>query len=171
MTKRNRNRIKYNQVDSDGSEIKRFVIILVVLLIIVGVIYLLTEKFKTNNITTNKEKVSISYDKLTIGTLFSVDYDNYYALIYSSKDVNALKYASLISRYNQQTDHKKIYFIDLNDSFNSIYYNIGNDNKSNPNAKDIDSLDLGDLTLIEINNKKIVNYLEDYNKISKYLIK
>ena len=51
----------------------------------------------------------------------------------------------------------------------SEYYNKNNDNKSNKNAKTIDEFNFSDITLLEIKNKNIINYIDDYNEISKYL--
>ena len=165
----------YNKENSDN-EISRFIKIIAILIIVLLAIYGVTELFKKkdNGLGKKKSNVSINYDILTVGTLFTSAYDNYYVLIYNTKDNLAPKYSMLLSRYknkSSESDYKKIYTIDLNNSLNKEYYNVNNDNKSNSNAKTIDDLDLGDLTLLEINDKKIVRYLENYDEISKFLVK
>ena len=46
---------------------------------------------------------------------------------------------------------------------------VNNDNKSNPNAKSIDDIDLGDITLIKVKNGEIVSYIEDIEQIKTEL--
>ena len=66
-------------------------------------------------------------------------------------------------------DSLKIYYCDLGNKLNRDYYNVNNDNKSNPNAKSIKELDLGDLTLIKVEKGKITKYIEKYDSIKNEL--
>ena len=168
MTKRNRNKINYNV--SDDNQIKSFIIILIIILIVTGIIYGVTEIFKKDKQGENvKGEVSINYSKLTVGTIFSSVYDHYYVLIYNSKDTNAARYSMLMSKFVSDNNDKKMYYIDLNNGLNKEYYNKNNDNISNKHAKSIDEFDFNDFTLIEISNKNIIKYIDDYDEISKYL--
>lgn len=159
-----------NKPLDEENDIKKFMIIVSVMLIILLGLYIVTDKIKNKDI--EPERVEVNYDILNIGGLLSAPYDNYYALIYNSNDTNSNIYSSIIADYNENTSsdkYKKMYFIDLNNKLNKEYYNVNDDQKSNPNAKSIKELDLGDLTLIEIKNKKIINYIEDFEKIIKEL--
>lgn len=166
---KNINMLNKNIGDEENS-IKRFMIIVGVMLLVLLGIYIITDKVK------NKEEepkaVEINYDIMNIGGLLNGSYDNYYVLIYNSKSSTSGIYKSILDNYEEssyETDHKKMYYIDLDNKLNSSYYNVNDDDKSNPDAKSIKELDLGDLTLIEVKNKKIVNYIEDFNKILKEL--
>lgn len=167
--------IKVNSASEDENEIKSFIIIVIVIAVIATAIYFISEALSKDDDKTlegNTTKVSIDYDKITVGTLLNRPYDNYYVLVYNKDDNNATKYANLMSTYSTKSEedgYKKIYFCDLSNSLNGAYYNIGEDNKSNPKAKEISELDFGDLTLLEIKDGKITKYLEDYTSIQNLL--
>lgn len=158
----------------EENEVKRFIIIVIVIGLFVGVIYGLTEIFKKDEEkeTEDNSSVTISYDKLTVGTLLNRPYDEYYVLAYDSDANKAIEYSAIISQYKSKStekDYVKIYFLDLNNGLNKKYYNVNEDNKSNPNAKKIEDLDFGDLTLLCIKDGKIKEYIEDYTTIQKKL--
>ena len=93
----------------------------------------------------------------------------YYVLIYDKEDSDAVLYSSTMNSYSSKKDGLKIYYCDLGNKLNREYYNINNDNKSNPNAKSIKELDLGDLTLIKVEKGKITKYIEKYDSIKNEL--
>lgn len=160
--------------NSDDNEIKSFIIIVLVITLLIGVIYACTELLKKDNKKDDTDIVAgkINYDKISLGELLNRPYDEYYALIYNSQDSNSILYSTLLSMYKQKSsedNYIKIYYIDLENQLNNKYYNKNNDNISNPKAEKIADLDLGDLTLIRIKNKKIVDYIEGYESIKKIL--
>ena len=163
-----------NAKGSDNeNEIKTFIIIVLVISVLVGGIYALTEVLKKDE-NTKEETVAgkINYDRISIGMLLNRPYGEYYVMIYDVNDSESILYSTLMSKYmNNKSDSEyiKIYYCDLGNKINSKYYNVNNDNKSNPNAKDISELDLGNLTLIKVKNGKIVSYIEDYDKIAEIL--
>ena len=65
MTKRVRNRIDYG-INDDSSDMRKFIIILSIIVLIAGIIYYVTEKIKNSSI---EEKTSatgiVDYDKLS----------------------------------------------------------------------------------------------------------
>ena len=159
--------------DSDDNEIKSFIIIVIVIILIVGIIYGLSELLKKKDVK-EEEKITgkINYDRISIGTLLNRPYDEYYVLIYNSNDNKSIIYSNLMSQYmskKSQEGYIKIYYCDLDNKINNIYYNVNEDNISNPKAEKISELDLGDLTLIKVKKGKIVNYYEDYEKIKSIL--
>ena len=158
----------------EENEVKRFIIIVIIIGLFVGVIYGLTEIFKKDEEKKEEEKqeITISYDKLTVGTLLNRPYDEYYVLAYDGDANKAVEYSAILSQYKSKSsekDYVKIYFLDLSNGLNKKYYNVNEDNKSNPNAKKIEGLDFGDLTLLYINDGKIKEYIEDYKTIQKKL--
>lgn len=157
----------------EENEVKRFIIIVIIIGLFVGAIYGLTEIFKKDEKKEEeKQEVTISYDKLTVGTLLNRPYDEYYVLAYDSEDNRVSEYSAILSQYKSKSsekDYVKIYFLDLNNSLNKKYYNVNEDNKSNPNAQKIEDLDFGNLTLLYIKDGKIKEYLEDYTTIQKKL--
>ena len=160
--------------DEDENAIRSFVIIVIVIAVLAGVIYFLTNKFvaKNDEYVDTVTPGSINYDIVSVGTMFNRPYDDYYVLVYNVEDTAAVKYSAIMSKYKENSEkdgYKQIYICDLNSSLNSKYYNVNNDHKSNPKATGINDLNFGDLTLLEIKNSKIVKYVEKYDTIKEML--
>lgn len=157
----------------DTMEIKSFIIIVIVISLLIGAIYGLTELIKEEPIA--EESITagaINYDTLTIGMLLNRPYEEYYVLVYNTEDSEAILYSTILSNYKQNKDKKgyvKIYNCDLSNVLNAKYYNVGEDNKSNPKATKIEELDFGKLTLLKIKNGKIDKYYEDIIQIKETL--
>ena len=92
----------------------------------------------------------------------------YYALVYDSTDISVNKYQAVYSSYAtlEKKDKTKMYYIDLSNTMNKSYYT---EEKSNPDAKNLEELKLGDFTLIKVKKGKIVKYIEDYDAVKKEL--
>lgn len=152
----------------EQKEIRKFVFIILGLFVIIGAIYFITDKFveEGNNQVLDGE---INFDKATIGTLLNRPYEEYYALIYNSESTNSPYYSSIKNGYTGKSDSIKLYFIDLKNDMNSKYYNKNNDGKSNSNAKTIEDLNLGDITLIKVKNGEIISYIDNVDNIVKEL--
>lgn len=166
MNKKLKNQKYYTE---EQKEIQKFIIIVVVLVLVIGAIYFLTDKFVEQGNSNNTTTGEINYDKATIGTLLNRPYDEYYAMIYSSNSTEESYYNSIKNNYSSKDDGLKIYYIDLDNELNKKYYNVNNDNKSNPSAKSIDEINLGDITLIKVKNGEIVSYIEDIEQIKTEL--
>ena len=162
--------IKVTEISEDENVVKKLIIITVIIAVFVGIIYVVTEFFKEepqkNNDIVNGE---INYDKVTVGTILNRPYDEYYVLIYNSEDPNAVLYSTILTRYMQKEDGIKIYFCDLNNKLNISYYNVESDNKSNSEATKVEEFDFSDLTLLKVQEGKIVKYLEDLASIKEIL--
>ncbi len=164
-------RIKSIDVGSeDENMIKRFIIIVVVISLLVGLVYGATELLKKDNKeNTVSEEGKIDYNVLTIGMLLNRPEKEYYVLVYDNGNTDAVLYSSLMNSYSSKKDSIKIYYCDLGNKLNNKYYNVNNDNKSNPSAKSIKELNFGDLTLLKIEKGKIVEYIEKYDSIKAKL--
>lgn len=152
----------------EGKEIKKFLIILGIVVIIAAAAYFLTKNYvvKDNKTSESKTEVTFDYTKTILGSLFNRPYNEYYVLVYNSKDLQANYYANLVSSYQNKENALKIYTADLNDSMNEKFYDK---NESNPKATEASELKVKDLTLIKIKDKKISKYLEDVDSIKQEL--
>ncbi len=160
----------------DEMDIKSFIIILVVIVLIIVGIYFVTSHIQKKNEVEELEVTAgeIDYEITSVGTILNRPYDEYYVLVYDSKDSAAVKYSGLMARYSEKSnlglkDYIKIYYCDLDNALNKPYYNVNNDNKSNPKATKVQDFDFGDLTLLKIKDGKITNYIEDYKTIQEKL--
>ena len=167
---KNKNVINYN-TEEQKEVIKLLVIIVVIVALVVGE-YFLTRAFVTKDLkSTNEEQpvaATINYDVTIIGSLLNRPYDEYYALVYDSTDISVNKYQAVYSSYAtlEKKDKTKMYYIDLSNTMNKSYYT---EEKSNPDAKNLEELKLGDFTLIKVKKGKIVKYIEDYDAVKKEL--
>lgn len=161
-------RSNYIQTE-EQQEIKKFIIITFVIVLLIFGIYLFTDKFIDKSDYSNTIPGDINYDKATIGTMLNRTEKDYYVIIYNSTKPEATYFSSIINKYKNEEDSLKIYFVDLNNKLNAKYYNIDNDNKSNVEAKNINDLDLSDITLLQVKDGKIVKYIEKTDEITALL--
>lgn len=153
--------------NDDQKEVFRFVIIVAVIALIILVIYLASYFATKKNVyhyDTSKEG-EVSTDVVTIGTMFNKDEEEYYVAIYKNDDVNAIYYSALFNKYMGEEKSLNIYFCDLNNKLNEDYYS----EKSNPKAKTIKDLKVGDFTFVKIKDGKITKYLESIEKVKEEL--
>lgn len=159
--------------NEDENVVKKFVIISIVIAALIALIYGVTELLKDEEETTDPIVAgSINYDKVSVGTILNRPYDEYYVLVYDIEDSAAILYSTIMTKYmqnSQEEDYLKIYYCDLGNALNKKYYNVGNDNKSNVEAKSTEEFDFSDLTLLKIKNGKITKYIESLDKIKELL--
>ena len=170
--KKGTNKFMVNNASSDENDIKTFIIITIVLVVLIGAVYFVTELLSKESTKDEEVSTQINYDKIAVGNMLNAPYDDYYVLIYNADDTKAIMYSNLLSTYmrNKGTEgYLKIYFCDLSNKLNSAYYNVNNDNKSNPKAAKVSELDLSDLTLIRVTKGSIKSYIESYDEIKKVL--
>lgn len=172
--KKNIKGLKISGGSEDQNEIKAFIIIVIVIAVLIGVIYGLTEIFKKDDSSNSNEIVtgSINYDKASVGTILNRPYKEYYALVYDSDDNKAVIYSTMLTKYMQNSESEnyiKIYFVDLGNDLNKDYHNINGDGTTNPKANEVSEFNFGDLTLIKVENGKIAKYIEEYDTIKEIL--
>lgn len=159
--------------NEDENIIKKFAIISVIIGVLIAIVYGATELLKDEEI--EEEPViagSVNYDKTSVGTILNRPYKEYYVLVYDVEEADAVLYSTLMTKYMQketEKDYIKIYYCDLGNTLNKQYYNVGNDNKSNPKAKTTEEFDFGDVTLLKVNNGKITKYIETLEEIKEEL--
>lgn len=169
---KNIKKVDINKYTSEESkEVKRFIIILLSIIVLVLAVYGITRlinKDKDNNNDRTVTAGSIDYDKVSVGTLFNRADNEYYVIVYDGEAPNAIYYSALMNKYMDKEKSNKVYFCDLSNELNKKYY-VGEDKDSNPNATTSSELAFKDLTLIKIKNGIIVKYLETLDTIKTEL--
>ena len=160
---------KYTSEES--KEVKRFIIILLSIIVLVLAVYGITRLVNKDTDNTDDRTItagSIDYDKVSVGTLFNRADSEYYVIVYDGEAPNAIYYSALMNKYMDKEKSNKVYFCDLSNELNKKYY-VGEDKDSNPNATTSSELAFKNLTLIKIKNGKIVKYLETLDTIKTEL--
>lgn len=159
-----------NYKTEEQQEMIRFLIIVAIIVVCVVGVYIFTKTYVTKDDAKDDAEVTtpaaINYDVTIIGSLLNRPYDEYFVMIYDSTSVSANKYQGVYTSYMSMQKEEKLYYIDLSNAMNAPYYTDG---QTNPAAKSIDELKLGEFTLIKVKKKKIVKYLEDFDEIKKEL--
>lgn len=169
----NKKRVKKQEkyISDEARAIRSFIFIILGISIVVLGVYGITKALKKDKTSTDEENVragAIDYDVVSIGTMLNRNEDEYYVALYDAEDSKAVLYSAIINKYLGKDKAKSIYFCDLGNAINSNYY-VGKDKESNPNAKSIEELALGDLTFIKVKKGKIVKYIEDIDTIKQEL--
>ena len=167
-----KNKIKY-QTD-EQKEIVRFVVVILVVILCVGVIYVATRAFVTKDLfkaKTDETEVinpgSINYDVAIMGEILNRPYDEYYVAIYDKADGKYISdMSSMVYLYGQKEKHLHIYTVDLSNKMNEGFYDPENVNSS---AQSVNDMKVGDITLLRVKNGKIVKYIEDLEKMKSEL--
>ena len=119
---KNKGKIKQKRViNEDMTNVRNMIILLNIVIGVCIGIYYLTEYMinkDSNNVVDSKE-VIIDYDIATIGTMFNRVEDEYYVLLYSSKD-NGADLNNILSTYRSSDNYLKTYYIDLDKKINEI---------------------------------------------------
>lgn len=173
------NKVKFETAEQQ--ELKKFLVVILVVVLCVGGIYLFTRAFITKDLFKKdepREEVvtpgEVDYEKAVMGTIFNGEYDDYYVAIYNTVEGD---YVSdmyiLVYDYTEKENHKHMYTVDLsNEVFNGSYYDPEN---VNTNAKTLEELKVGDATLLRIQKnkktgkKEITKYITDIDAMKKEL--
>ena len=170
-SKKVKNKVGYKTVEQE--EMKKFLIVIIVVLLCVGGIYVLTRAFVTKDLFKEKEeKVEevvpgvVNYDVAIMGQLLNRPYNEYYVVIYDSTGDYMADMSTLVYNYNSKEKHLHMYTIDLSNSLNASYYDP---EKVNEKAASLEEIKVGDITLIKVKKGKINKYIVDYSKMQKEL--
>ena len=146
--------------------VRNFVIIFVIVLLAVVGLYFFTKNIvKKEEASTESETKEVEIDNsiAIIGTMLNKSEDDYYVILYKSDDPKVSEYEGLKSQYTLYNT-KALYYVDLANALNSKYYDKDNTNYT---AENINDLRFGDITVLEVKNKKIVKSYNDVDKIKK----
>ena len=171
--KTKKNVVKYQTAEQ--TEIRNFIIVIIVVLLCVGAIYLLTRAFVTKDLFTKNETApteevvagEVNYEVAIMGQILNRPYKEYYVAIYNQAEGDyAADMATMLYSYTKKEKHLHVYTVDLSNKLNEGYYDPKN---VNVDAKSLNELKVGDITLIKVKNGKISKYIVDYSKMEKEL--
>ncbi len=164
------NKIQFETTEQ--AEVKKFFIVIIVVLLCVGGIYLFTRAFVSKDLFKKDEPVTEEIqdgafnDEVAImGQIFNRPYEDYYVIIYDQTEgKNVGDMSNIVYNYSQKEDEKKLhmYSVDLSNELNKSYYDKDNENTS---AKTLKDMKVGDNTLLRIKKNKKTGNLE----VSKYI--
>ena len=107
------------EVSETETEVRRFVCILIVLLVVIGVFYFMASRGSKN---TNTNEVVIQYDDISVGMILNrKEYSEYYVLAYSSDSENYTDLNRLYRIYRNRDNVTKLYTVNLSDSINKDF--------------------------------------------------
>ena len=164
---------KERYVSETEEEIRRLLLILVVITVFVVGMYFISTKIvekrenNTSNTSTTDTTINVDYSVVSVGTILNRPYNEYYVLVYDKEDEDAMYYDSLVTAYNKKKDKEKLYTCDLGNTLNSSYKS--STESGNKDAKKISELSFGKVTLLKIKKGSIVSYIEDISKIETEL--
>lgn len=147
---------------------KRVVIILICVVLLFGLMYFLTTRILSKEVTKKRKQSevtesTIQYEKILAGESFTMELEEYYVVYYDSTDTNL---SSTIATYQADKKDIKLYSVDLNDGMNKKYIT-----DSDINTSSIENLKVKNPTLIHFKNKEVVDTITDENEIKDYLTK
>ncbi len=157
----------------EQKEIKKFIFVILGLVIIITGIYFFTRAFITKDLFKNKNANAeytsgvINYDVAIVGTMLNRPQEEYYVLAFNSEDTNVNYYNALVSKYTAKEESLKIYHIDLSNELNKEY--VATDENISTKFDSIDNLKLGKITLIKVKNQKVTKFITNIDKIKEEL--
>lgn len=171
MSKKNNkgNNRKVRKIETEENKIvKRFLIILLVVIACIGIVYLLTKLIvdKDEAKTDTKTTETFDYDKTILGSAFNRPYEEYYIIAYKGTDEEAVNLSNSINTYLTKENHTKIYYADLDDYMNKKFYDEENVNK---NATKASELKVGKYNLIKFKDGQITEFITDIDSIKEIL--
>jgi hypothetical protein len=147
---------------------KKLAIILSVVALVMFAMYLFTGYFVTEDLRSTDEPVVepgetedtvVDYNERVIlaGETFTRGEGDYYVFFYDATDSESSQ--TFLELSNDETLNKPIFFVDLNNGFNSSYYNVGEESNTNPT--DASELSIGSVpTFLEFEGGELISYTE-----------
>lgn len=164
-------KIKYET--EEQKEVKRFIYVLLGLILVVVGIYFFTRIFITKDLLNNKTNEvtytegTINYDVAIVGNMLNRPYEEYYLIAFDSEGTKVNYYNTLASMYMSVEKSLKLYHIDLANELNKKY--VATDENISEKFESIDKLKLGEVTLIKVKNKKVTKFITSIENIEKEL--
>ena len=124
-----KNKIKKYETE-EQMEVKKFIFVLVGLIIILIGVYFFTRAFITKDLNRKTEDISytegkVNYNVVVVGTLLNRPNKEYYVVAYSSDGASASYYNTLTSKYMSKENTLSMYYLDLENELNKEY--VAND--------------------------------------------
>lgn len=158
------------QNENELYKLLKIVLILVVCFgILYGITYFVTKnQNNTNGDGSSQDKIAaIQYDKILVGMLLTQKRDHYYVLLDKTDDQYYGLYQSYLSTYGNKDNALKVYTIDMNDPFNKDYWK--EESNVDVDADEITEFKVKEVTLVEVENGRIINYYEGRDNVKNQL--
>ncbi len=172
MKKKVQKRKLYKTSKSNELEYMKVIKIFIVVILIIALTYFVTA-LMTGEIRFGKKKepaseeVSIQYDEITAGQVFSRSDSEYYVLCYNFSDSFSSYYLSFRETYVQKENSLPIYLLDLEKSFNQeMVLEEGENYQQFPSA--IADLKVANPTMLKIKNHKVVERIIGLDDIIQF---
>lgn len=167
MKKQNRNKIineNDNKVFGFITTVAGIIILLIAVYLVIGIFFTKEIDFKDKEDSKEKSNVTIDNKTITAGQIFDQKDNSYYVLIYDfdSKLTNLSTFASV---YSSKENSIPIYKVDSGNKINSNFIS----KESNQNPTSYSDLKIKSPTLIKIENKKVISYIEKEEDIKNTL--
>ena len=155
---------KTNNSIVENDEMRKLILITVVIVLIFGLFYVITKLVTEDNLKQDDilEEVEISFDEIILGDLLNQKEKEYYVLVIFEKDVYASLYNSYFDEYYKKERPLPKYVANINNVFNKNF--IAEESKF-----DMTDLKFKESTLLKVKNNKIVETYEGRKKIVEYL--
>lgn len=156
-------------VTEEQMEIKKFIFVLLGLLILLVGVYFFTRAFVTKDLHKSTNDVEytegkVSYDVVVAGTMLNRPESEYYVYAFSNENTKAIYYNTLVSKYSTNEKALQVYYLDIDNALNKDYVDKENASQS---FTTIDDLKLGDVTLIKVKDGKVTKYITNEEEIKK----
>lgn len=159
-----RRKLNYEKT-TDGEEISKLIkiilIVTAVMVVFYGITVVVTKKASEVSQEQNSEKTEIQYDNIVIGSMLKID-GSFYVLIEDEDDQRLSEYETLKQTIAANPDAPTIYIAHLSDGFNSKY--LGEESNY---SSDMTKFKVTGTTLVKIDNHKITETYDSYDKINK----
>lgn len=156
----------------EQKEIKKFIFVILGLVIILVGIYFFTRAFVTKDLFNANEKTyqegTINYNIAIVGNMLTRPDKEYYVLAFNSEDADAIYYNTLIEKYMQKEKSTKVYYVDLENALNKKYV-AENEEEKSKSFKSIEDLKLGSMTLLKVKEGKVTKYITSIEDLKKEL--
>ena len=144
------------EISTEGNQIKKLIIIILILIFIICVIYLVSALFITKELdwfsNNDKENTNLVTNTILASEIFKQKEEEYYVYFYDYNDEDS-QISSIVS---SKLSENKVYKVDTNSALNSRYVS----DNSNKDAKTISDLKVKSPTVVKISGEVITGYYE-----------
>lgn len=170
-TKRNLYKTNSNSDMEYSKVIKITIGVIVVLALVYFVTALATGEIKFNNKKKVEEtETNIQYEEIIAGQILNRNDKDYYVLLFNFTDTYASYYLSIKDTYVKKDKALPVYIVDLEKDINKGI--VAEDSKNIKTYVDnVNSLKVSNPTLIRIKDHKVVQSIEDRDKIIEFFEK
>ena len=158
---------KTNSIISTDNEMSKLIILILVVALVFALFYVITlfvtKKDSTVSKTTPDDgEVTIQYENILAGNIFSQKEEEYYVLVYFKGDKYIDLYKSYLLYYKSNVDDAvPYYYVDMADAFNSSF--IADKSNLVSNIKD---LKFSQTAFLRIRDNKIISTYEGNEQIT-----